>query len=81
MPGYDRTGPQGRGAMTGGGFGYCNPNVRYRRPRRGMQLMADPRWEGSPIYPIYGWGRGGLPWGCSRGWGPGDGRGRGRGRW
>lgn len=24
MPGFDGTGPQGRGAMTGGGFGRCN---------------------------------------------------------
>ncbi|MHB1318426.1 MAG: DUF5320 domain-containing protein [Anaerolineae bacterium] len=23
MPGYDRTGPRGEGAMTGGGFGHC----------------------------------------------------------
>lgn len=26
MPGLDRTGPSGRGAMTGGGRGICNPN-------------------------------------------------------
>ncbi|HBM15545.1 MAG TPA: hypothetical protein DD381_04260 [Lentisphaeria bacterium] len=38
MPGRDGTGPMGRGAMTGGGFGYCqlqgknNSNiVRYGR--------------------------------------------------
>ena len=24
MPGYDRTGPAGQGAMTGRGMGYCN---------------------------------------------------------
>jgi hypothetical protein len=28
MPGYDRTGPSGRGAMTGGGFGGCGPQAR-----------------------------------------------------
>ena len=26
MPGYDRTGPMGQGAMTGGGRGHCNAN-------------------------------------------------------
>ena len=25
MPGFDRTGPQGEGPMTGGGRGFCNP--------------------------------------------------------
>ncbi len=25
MPGYDRTGPEGAGPMTGGARGYCNP--------------------------------------------------------
>ncbi len=25
MPGFDRTGPQGGGSMTGGGRGFCNP--------------------------------------------------------
>lgn len=24
MPGFDGTGPDGRGPMTGGGFGYCD---------------------------------------------------------
>ena len=27
MPRFDRTGPQGRGSMTGRGFGLCNPAV------------------------------------------------------
>ncbi len=27
MPGMDGTGPLGQGAMTGGGFGRCNPNA------------------------------------------------------
>lgn len=27
MPGFDRTGPMGEGPRTGGGFGYCGPNV------------------------------------------------------
>ena len=28
MPGFDRTGPQGAGPMTGGARGYCNPATR-----------------------------------------------------
>jgi hypothetical protein len=28
MPGYDRTGPEGRGPMTGGGFGRCGSGFR-----------------------------------------------------
>jgi hypothetical protein len=28
MPGYDRTGPWGQGARTGGGFGYCGPRAQ-----------------------------------------------------
>jgi hypothetical protein len=28
MPGLDGTGPQGRGSMTGGGFGYCTGYYR-----------------------------------------------------
>lgn len=38
MPGFDRTGPQGLGPMTGGARGYCNP-WRGRMPR-----YAFPRW-------------------------------------
>lgn len=31
MPGFDRTGPMGAGAMTGGARGFCNPaNAGYR---------------------------------------------------
>ncbi len=40
MPGFDRTGPQGMGPMTGGARGSCNSvNVGYRpRVGRGMGL-------------------------------------------
>jgi hypothetical protein len=27
MPGFDGTGPQGQGPMTGGGRGLCNPRA------------------------------------------------------
>ena len=29
MPGFDGSGPSGRGPMTGGGRGYCNPASSY----------------------------------------------------
>ena len=44
MPGFDRTGPQGVGPATGGGWGYCGaarggrsfrPGAGYRRGQRG----------------------------------------------
>jgi len=42
MPGFDGTGPQGRGPMTGGGRGFCNPY--------GTRAVARPygfrRWTG-----------------------------------
>lgn len=36
MPGLDRTGPQGMGAMTGGARGLCNPAGRGYPYGRGM---------------------------------------------
>ncbi|MBN1377031.1 DUF5320 domain-containing protein [Candidatus Woesearchaeota archaeon] len=65
MPGYDRTGPNGQGPMTGRGMGYCAPADTYSRGRglgRGF----------------FGYGlRRGFPGG--RGLGFGRGRGLGRG--
>jgi len=60
MPGFDRTGPLGQGPMTGRGLGYCNPTTRRYLPGQ----------------PLYGLGRGGIPWGGGRGRGFGGGRGR-----
>lgn len=49
MPGFDGTGPQGRGPMTGGARGYCNPygagrgvpfGGRFARPYRGVFPVA-----------------------------------------
>ncbi|MDZ7698758.1 MAG: DUF5320 domain-containing protein [Deltaproteobacteria bacterium] len=37
MPGFDRTGPQGAGPMTGGARGYCNPATAGYVPRYGMR--------------------------------------------
>ena len=60
MPGFDGTGPLGYGPMTGGGFGYCNPAYRGY-------------YSGAPLYGV---GRGGIPWGGGRGRAFGGGRGR-----
>jgi len=61
MPGFDRTGPNGQGPMTGRGMGYCqatDPNGSMPAGRRGG-----------------GFGRGGGR-GLRRGFGPAAGRGR-----
>ena len=59
MPGFDRTGPQGQGPMTGGRRGICTGAVRGGNvPQAG-----------------YGLGRGGRPYGGGRGFGRGGGYG------
>ena len=43
MPGFDGTGPDGRGPLTGGGRGYCvvaAPDARRRLPLRGFAGLA-----------------------------------------
>ncbi|WP_082122644.1 DUF5320 domain-containing protein [Methanoculleus sediminis] len=78
MPGFDGMGPRGMGPMTGRRMGRC-------------VLPPQPQAEGSPAgetnettqeapaeQPVYGLGRGGIPYGCGRGRGFGGGRGR---RW
>jgi hypothetical protein len=67
MPGFDRTGPMGAGAMTGGGRGFCNP----------AGAAYGPLYGGG-----FGYGRGfgrGRGRGFRRGFGLGFGRGRGFG--
>ncbi len=59
MPGYDGTGPAGRGPMTGGGRGFCNPaGMGYRRgggrgmgwsARFGRCMGAGRGWGASPF--------------------------------
>ena len=65
MPGFDRTGPQGAGPMTGGARGLCNPRA----------TGYDPQFVGG-----FGYGRGfGMGRGYRRGFGRGMGMGYGRG--
>ena len=37
MPGFDGSGPKGRGPMTGGARGYCNPGASYGIERSGSR--------------------------------------------
>ena len=55
MPGFDKTGPTGQGARTGGGFGLCTGAVAAD------DLVAGNYGE------LRGAGRGGRPWGGGRG--------------
>ena len=65
MPGFDRTGPQGAGPMTGGARGLCNPGATNYGPQFGRG---------------FGYGRGfGRGLGFRRGFGRGMGMGYGRG--
>lgn len=66
MPGFDGSGPNGMGPMTGGGWGYCGTYNRPYAPRGGFGRRGGFRGrfgQGS------GWGRG---YGRGPGWGPYD---------
>ena len=79
MPGFDGTGPRGQGPMTGGARGFCAMPYGANRPRGfGMRAPFYPPFGGTPFYgqsPVYGAGRGGIPWGGGRGRAFGGGRG------
>jgi hypothetical protein len=64
MPGFDGSGPQGGGPMTGGGRGYCGQNSR-RGVRYGFGggRMNQRGFRG---YPPQGRGRGGFGFGRGR---------------
>ncbi len=67
MPGFDRTGPEGKGPLTGGGFGYCGTPNR-RAGFYGVGRGGAP-WGGGRGH-CFGGGRGRY----GRGFGPGFGR-------
>jgi hypothetical protein len=81
MPGFDGTGPLGRGPMTGWRRGWCAVGAPV--PQQGAapqaagtetegQIPVQQQASGGPSGPaIYGRGRGGIPWGCGRGFGGG----------
>jgi hypothetical protein len=69
MPGFDGTGPVGQGPMTGAGRGFCAMLSRGYRPYGyGFQASHYPPAGMYPFCgPVFGVGRGGLPWGGGRG--------------
>ncbi len=52
MPGFDGTGPQGMGPMTGGGRGFCNPYFG------GARAPYTGTYGGAYTYGARGFGRG-----------------------
>ncbi len=66
MPGFDRTGPQGQGPMTGGARGLCNPRtIGYGSQFAGGFGYGRGRGYGR------GFGRGmGMGYGYGPGYGP-----------
>ena len=69
MPGFDGTGPAGRGPMTGGGFGRCNPYGRSVVP---IDDGPEGVWGRGRGYRHRYWATGLLGWmrsGPGRSWG------------
>ena len=56
MPGYDKTGPEGQGQMTGGGRGYCVPRRQDIQSGYGVGRGGLPRGGGRGR--CFGGGRG-----------------------
>jgi len=80
MPGYDGTGPRGRGPMTGWGSGFCGMTTEeYEKLKK--EHPEDYPNEDYPPRQGFGWGRGfgrgrGMQWRHGRGQGRGFGWGR-----
>ncbi len=51
MPGFDGTGPNRMGSMTGGGRGFCVVPLQERQPAYWRRGFA--RQTGLPVYPNY----------------------------
>ena len=88
MPGFDGTGPQGQGPMTGRGEGYCAVKIPEsgQAPYGYAGLQGTPVRSGAPAArPVLGarfarWRRPAMWLGRAFGRGRGRGAGRGRGR-
>ncbi|WP_083773187.1 DUF5320 domain-containing protein [Methanolacinia petrolearia] len=79
MPGFNRTGPNGMGSMTGWGRGNCVPADSQASSDAENKVLneGDPNTAGNPVNTpagFYGLGRGGMPCGCGRRFGGGRGR-------
>jgi hypothetical protein len=67
MPGYDRTGPEGAGPLTGRQMGRC---TGYGAKQRKAFQPENPHEDSDNIQePGYGFGRGGRGFGWGRGMG------------
>ena len=76
MPGFDQTGPEGKGPLTGGRRGKCTTSTSEKKD---TSQVTTPN-EKEEV--VYGVGRGGRPYGGGRGKCYGGGRRRrGFGRW
>lgn len=62
MPGFDRTGPEGKGPQTGRGEGNCGSDSKETKS---VESLKNEKGE------IFGLGRGGRPRGGGRGLGYG----------
>ncbi|HUU74540.1 MAG TPA: DUF5320 domain-containing protein [Methanoregulaceae archaeon] len=79
MPGFNGTGPMGRGSRSGRGYGYCLPtratdSIENTENDEGTEVPQQKTLSHEAVG-IYGVGRGGIPRGCGRGF-CGGGRGR-----
>ncbi len=80
MPGLNGTGPQANGPMSGRGFGRCRTIVApAQEPAVVVQQAGEESGtalsqESVQKNPVFGRGRGGVPFGCGRGFGFGGGR-------
>jgi hypothetical protein len=73
MPGFDQTGPEGQGSMTGRRMGRC---TNYGRNFKKTENTSSPAQNGNPLenFQVRGFGVGLR----RSGWVTGKGRGRGR---
>lgn len=87
MPGFDGTGPQGRGPMTGQGMGFCVLKEFKDKPGQveglvGIQGMPVNQYgcvlPYTAVWSVYRGRRFGQAFGFGRGFSRGRGRGRGR---
>ncbi|HPI36571.1 MAG TPA: DUF5320 domain-containing protein [Ignavibacteriaceae bacterium] len=60
MPGFDKTGPEGQGPMTGRKRGMCREEVKETKEQSSTQSSSEKEV-------LYGVGRGGRPYGGGRG--------------
>ncbi len=65
MPGFDRTGPEGKGSRTGRAMGKCNPKSSQTKANEDVENLEKERKSGR---------------GLRRGAGERTGKGQGRGR-